>query len=389
MRRLTFLVVLCAHLCYSQTTDLAVTVEAQDLNGNAVSQVHIYQEFQYLVTLSNSGDSTTNASFTQSIAVAAEVISFTSQNALGGASPVTDFELTNSNVLSGTIADMPTSSSVQIRVVLRAPIILGGIATQVTVAPAEGTTDTNTTNNQAIISIDVTDVEIDFSASVVQVSPVPGLPINNWGDNAVYQFTINNNSVITYPLMSFAFVTHLITPIENGSPRAQIQSVECLSTTGEMNCVTNIETSTDVVEILDNTPVFVFDAPLVIPSNSSITFEIVYTYLEPICAEIANPIDVENFIELSLEHDNSSSNESNRVTTLLPEAIACLLTDVAIETIIVSPDPNAISSWTDEVLLRTEVVNNGPSDAPIQFFIQNLSADIVGWGVFECCLYQY
>ena len=50
------LVIFC--LCFfklsAQTTDLAVVVEAQNLSGTDVSQVQIYQEFQYIVTIINS-----------------------------------------------------------------------------------------------------------------------------------------------------------------------------------------------------------------------------------------------------------------------------------------------------------------------------------------------
>ncbi len=100
----------------SQTTDLAIIVEAQDLNGNGVSQVNIYEEFQYLITIINSGNDVNNATFSQLINLNVSIISFESINNIGGASEVTGFNLTANNELLGLVEILPNNSSVQIRV---------------------------------------------------------------------------------------------------------------------------------------------------------------------------------------------------------------------------------------------------------------------------------
>src|SRR5690606_30578040 len=87
---------------YSQTTDLAVVVEAQNLSGTDVSQVHIFESFQYLVTVSNSGNSVTNALLSLQLDSDATIVSYESINAYGGASiiPLEGFNLTTNNLLS-------------------------------------------------------------------------------------------------------------------------------------------------------------------------------------------------------------------------------------------------------------------------------------------------
>jgi hypothetical protein len=115
LKKLFFGIILLVFGCsYAQTTDLAVTVEAQDLSGNDVSQVHIYEEFQYLITISNSGNTVSDATFTQIINQFTTVISYTSLNTTGGASDVSNFDLNTDNELTGTLASLPSSSSVQI-----------------------------------------------------------------------------------------------------------------------------------------------------------------------------------------------------------------------------------------------------------------------------------
>ena len=367
---------------FSQTTDLAVSVEAQNLSGTDISQVHIYEEFQYLITISNSGDAVNNATFTQIINDFATVISFESQNASGGASDVVNFDLNDDNELSGTITTLPNSSSVEVKVIIRAPISLGGIATNVVVDPPNGTTDTNTSNNQAIISIDVTDVDIDFTISMQQISPSESTPINAWGDNATYQFTIANNSIIDYPINKFTLIGSGL-PLGGGVPNVQIQSLICLSTSGGAECPEDISISPLIVQLGSNSSVYIFNPDITFPSNSSITFEVVYKYLEPDCIENPDVITAENYIQLEINHDNISSNFSNNVYTILPEAPECLLTDVAIETTVINPTGTAINSWDDDVILETVVTNYGPYDVNIRFFLQNLSANIASWNIIN------
>lgn len=383
MKRFSYLLIyiFCSY-SFSQTTDLAVSVEAQNLSGTDVSQVHIYEEFQYLITISNSGDEVNNATFAQTINEFATVISYESQNASGGASDVINFILTDENELSGTITTLPTSSSVEVKVIIRAPITLGGIATNVVVETPVGTIDTNTSNNQAIISIDVTDVDIDFTLSMQQISPSENTPVNAWGDNVTYQFTISNNSIIDYPLNKFYLIGSGL-PLGGGVPNVQIQSLICLSTNGGIECPEDIPFSTSIIPIGSNSSIYSFNQNLVFPSNSSITFEVVYKYLEPDCIENPDVITAENFVRLEINHDNISSNNSNYVNTILPEAPACLLTDVAIETTVINPTGIAINSWDEDVILETVVINNGPYDVNIRFFLQNLSANIASWNIIS------
>lgn len=53
LRYLAFIFSLIINYGVAQTTDLSVVVEAQDLSGNEISQAHIYEEFQYIVTIIN------------------------------------------------------------------------------------------------------------------------------------------------------------------------------------------------------------------------------------------------------------------------------------------------------------------------------------------------
>lgn len=196
------LVIFC--LCFfklsAQTTDLAVVVEAQNLSGTDVSQVQIYQEFQYIVTIINSGNAVSNATFSLNLNDDVVVNSYVSQNNLGGASDAENFNLDLNNVLTGSVASLPNNSSVEIRINVNAPTDIGGIAFDALVSPPSGTTDTNTSNNQSIISIDVIDIPIDFSVVYSQISPAEGTGISAWNDTVTYEFTITNNSSVSYPL---------------------------------------------------------------------------------------------------------------------------------------------------------------------------------------------
>lgn len=369
--------------CFSQTTDLAIIVEAQDLNGNDVSQVHIYEEFQYLISISNSGNPVSNASFSQVINNQAEVISFESINAFGGATLASNLELSPNNTLTGVITEMPTSSSVEIRILLKAPLTLGGIATNAIVFPPDNTTDTNTSNNQSIISIEVTDVDIDFSVVIQQTSMNENTPISNWNETVTYQFTITNNSAIEYPIDAFKIQSSLFSPLINGEAKLQVQSIECIQSDVGAECPLNINISDSVINVGSITPIFNFATNIVFPASSSLTFEMVIRYLQPDCAESPDTIIVETFVELEINHENLSSNQSNRVTTILLETEECLLTDVAIETLVISPVNGAINDWGDTIILETTVTNFGPNPAPIRFFLQNISLGISSWNIID------
>ncbi|MCK7589422.1 gliding motility-associated C-terminal domain-containing protein [Subsaxibacter sp. CAU 1640] len=368
----------------SQTTDLAVVVEAQDLNGTGVSQVQIYQEFQYIITIINSGNTVTNSTFSQTLNQNVTVISYTSQNNSGGASDVTNITL-NGTTLTGNIQNLPNTSSVQVKVVVKAPQVLGGIATSVSVSPPQGTQDANPSNNQSIISIDVVDVIIDFTVEHSQISPVQGTGISAWNDLVTYEFTITNNSIITYPLAGFSGNLELVTSADYGKPVVQLEAIQCIGGTNGVNCP-DVSAVTGPQVILTSTQsVFTFGAQIDFPPNASLTFQITYRYLEPRCGIELQPMSVNSFVSIDLQHDNISSNDSNYVLTNLLMAELCEFTDICIQTIQTNPSVGTFINWNEEVTFETTVCNSGPLEAPIRFYLQNLSLGIP-WDIIsiEC-----
>ena len=362
---------------YSQTTDVSVSVVAQDLSGNDISQVHIFEQFQYLVTISNSGSSVSNVSFTQTINIDATIVSYISQNPIGGTSLITDFSQ-DLNVITGTIASVPAASSIEVKVVVQAPESIGGIATNVNVAPPTTFTDTNTSNNTSIISIDVTDEPIDFTITQMQISPTEGTAISAWSDTVTYQFTITNHSTISYPLNGFSTFLSLATPQSYGKPFMQLLSINCMNATGGTNCVDAITVTPTPTPIEINSSnavsIFNFEESHVYTAGGSLTFEMVYQYLEPECAEITDTIEVNSFGEIILAHDNVSSNNANSITTLLLEAQLCQETDVCIETVQIDPLPvGAEIAWNEEVTYETTICNNGPLNADVLVSFRNQS----------------
>lgn len=385
LKRYFLFLILCVIYSYSkaQTTDLAVLVEAQNSSDIDVSQVHIYQEFQYLITILNSGNQVDNATFTQEINASVNVVSFDYQNATGGAGIVTNLNLdNNTNNLSGTVTTLPSNSSIEIKVTVIAPTFVGGIATNVTVFPPDNTTDFDTTNNTSIISIDVTDVDIDFTVVLNQIIPNESTPINTWGEDVTYQFTINHNSSIAFPLDGFK-MNMISNPVENGEPNIQIQSLDCIATSNGVMCPDDIPFSTNVVSLENTSDILEVEEEIVFPVNSSITFEIVVKFLEGECAENPDVINIESFIELEIGHDNLSPNESNITNTLLLTPEACLLTDLVIETEVIQPSSGSINDWSDIVILETVVSNLGTFDVPIRFFLQNLSSAAGTWNLIS------
>ena len=362
-------------LIHSQTTDLAVVVEAQDVSGNGISQIQIYQEFQYVITIINSGNAVSNATFSQNINQNVSEISAISQNNVGGASPASGFNVASNN-LTGSVANLPNNSSVQIKVSVIAPTTLGGIATTVTVFPPQGIQDVDLNNNQSIISIDVVDVTIDFSVVYSQVTPPQGTGISEWDDSITYEFTITNNSAITYPLAGFLGIANLETPLIYGRPRVQLMSIACLGGSNGTACPDVSGFTSNPIVVSSTQTLFSFGTPHAFTSGGSLTFRIVYTYLQPLCAFEQEPISTSSFVRLALNHSNESSNSSNSVTNDLLLAELCQFTDICIETIQTNPAPSTIVNWGEEVTFATTVCNNGPLEAPILFFLQNLSVNI-------------
>ncbi|RLJ63391.1 putative repeat protein (TIGR01451 family)/gliding motility-associated-like protein [Lacinutrix venerupis] len=363
----------------AQTTDLSIVVEAQNLSNTSVSQVNIFQDFQYLITILNSGNAVSNATFSQTLSTNVSYFTAMGQNQNGGASDVSNLVFAG-NTLTGTIANMPSNSSVEVLVNVRAPISPGGIATNVTVFPPSGTTDNNNSNNQSIISIDVNDLPIDFSVVYSQVSPPEGTGISNWDDTVTYQFTITNNSSIAFPLDSFSGRLQLANAINFGVPNVQFESISCLNGTNGTICpdVSSLPQLTTLVSTASPqyTSLFLYDDPILFNANSSLSFEVVYKYLEPACSIDIAPLAIDSYIHIEIPHANQSSNNSNTVFTQLIETSVCATTDLCIETTQITPLPTQMVNWDEEITFETIACNNGPLDGFGRFFLQNLSVNI-------------
>lgn len=162
--RFVFFILFCTQLT-AQTTDLSIVAQAQSTAGAAVSQVEIFKDFQYIVTIINSGNAVSNAAFQITMDDDLQNLmlsSITSQNNIGGATIAGGFNLSTTNALTESVLSLPTDSSVEIKIEVAAPSEVGGIAIDAIISPPSGTTDTNTSNNQSLISIDVIDVDINF-----------------------------------------------------------------------------------------------------------------------------------------------------------------------------------------------------------------------------------
>lgn len=370
-----------------QTTDLSIVAQAQNLSGNDLSQVEIFQDFQYVVTVINSGNSVSNATF--EITMDPDLInlnlgSITSQNNTGGASDASNLQL-NGSVLTGTIVDLPSDSSVDILIPVTAPLTIGGIAINAIITAPEGTTDTNASNNQSLISIDVIDVPIDFTVTHSQITPAEGTSINAWNDSVTYQFTITNNSAIDYPLSEFNGELSLISDLDFGRPNVQLESINCIGSTNGTDCPdVSVVPTGDIILISGTQTLFTFGTSHIFTSGGSASFEIVYRFLEPTCATEVQPISTASNIRIELPGDqiNQSSNVSNTVITDLLEAELCLVTDICIDTIQVNPDATTTVNWNEEVTFETTICNNGPLDGNVAFFLQNLSP-LLEWNIIS------
>ena len=366
---------------HSQTTDLSISIEAQDLTGTAISQADIYEDFQYVITVLNSGNTVDNASISVNFDADLTILSYNSQNNVAGASDFSNIDVT-SNVLNASIATMPNNSSVELLVLVTAPTSLGGITANGTVNPPATTQDTNTSNNQAIISIDVLDVIIDFSITQSQINPLEGTAISAWGDLVTYQFTITNNSAIDFPVSSIEGELSLSSPNANGQPFAEFISIECINTTNGTVCpdLTDFNGSSDT--ITSTSSMFISDDDNVITSGGSITFQLVYRYTNFSCSTNPLPIDVNSVINIELNTATITSIDSNNVTTNLLLAEDCVQTDLCIESVQTNPLTSVDLNYNEDITFETTVCNSGPLEAPMRFFFQNLSTT-VNWDIIS------
>ena len=369
--RLLLLFLICFQ-AHSQTTDLSIAIEAQNLSGTAISQVDIYEDFQYVVTVLNSGNSVDNATISVNFDTELTIISYNSQNNNAGASDFSNIEITG-NVLTASIATMPNDSSVELLVLVTAPTSLGGITANGTVSPPVNTQDTNTTNNQAIISIDVLDVVIDFSITHTQTNPVEGTAIAAWGDLVTYQFTITNNSAIDFPVANILGNLSLNTPEANGQPFAEFISLNCISTTNGTQCPDLAGFTGSSAIIQTSSSLFNYDSDTEITSGGSITFEMVYKYTNFSCSPDPMPIAVDSTISIFLNTANGTTINSNSVTTDLLLADVCPETDICISTVQTDPDTTVSLAYEQDITFVTTVCNSASVATPMRFFFQNLS----------------
>lgn len=386
-RALAFLLLTLLPLCsFSQTTDLATSVEAQDLNGNPISQIVITQEFQYVTTIVNSGAATESALFSQTLNENIEIVSFESLNNVGGASVASNF-VVNGTMISATIANMPSNSSVQIKVIVKAPNVAGGIATTASIIPDNSTTDVNPNNNDSIISINVIAAFLDFDVVYSQIDPTPGNPIANWDEVVEYEFTITNNSEIPYSISGFTGIVELNTSGNAGTPFVEFQSIECVNNTNGTACPDLSSINSASFLLNGNIDTFNYNNAIPFTLNGSLTFRIRYKYLEPNCGVQQEPIDISSYIEIGFIDENGQPLTSNEVENELPQAELCAETDVCIDTVQIDPLPGTILNYGDIIILETTVCNNGPLDAPVVFFLQNLFTE-VEWEItnIECAM---
>jgi gliding motility-associated-like protein/uncharacterized repeat protein (TIGR01451 family) len=376
---LTISLLFCFYSGWSQTTNISASIEATDLSGTPISNIVIFQEFYYVTTVSNSGDAVNNATFFQQLATDVVPLSIESVNAVGGAADATNFVYDPTmGTVTALLPNLPNASSVQIRILVRAPKNSGGLSTTAIVSPPDGTTDTAIDGNTSIISMDVTYAPLDFSVTYQQVNPPSGTGITAWGDQVTFEFTITNNSAIQYPIDDFGLFQGLASNAVNGSATLQLLSLECLTATNGVNCPTNFNEvpgiPTLVVPIQE---VYQYDQEIIFPSQSSLTFRAVFEYTEGDCGFESDLVVIQSFVEVTLAEPNTNSNQSNVEITDLLDSTVCPCTDVTISTVQTNPLPGPVlPNWEQLVTYETTLTNNGPLDTTINFFFQNLG---IGW----------
>ena len=102
-----FIVSLLSLKIAAQTTDLSIVIEAQNTSGTPISQASIYQDFQYIITIINSGNAVSNATFSQDLNPNISFIEAVSFNTSGGASLVSNL-IYDQGTLTGTMATLPS-----------------------------------------------------------------------------------------------------------------------------------------------------------------------------------------------------------------------------------------------------------------------------------------
>lgn len=358
-------------LCFAQTTDLAVSIETRDAGGaNPVSQVHIYQQYEYIVTVSNTGGGVNDATVDIQLPPTINFLNVSSQNFLGGAAAPVNLAFAGGSI-TGTLPSMPNSSSLEIVISVRAPTnTLGGISITAEVLPPSGTTDTAPGTNFSTTSIFITDRNIDFQVDVTQVNPPAGTAINSWGDQVTYDVTVTNASPIRFPLEDFNIA---LAPGGGGTTVVDLVNAQCTGATGIVYCpaatvstVSNVNldlqvTLVDIDEVLD------FD-----PGNS-LTYRIVVRYDEGDCATPPVSDATASLVgSIEVDHQNLSPLSDNEQTTL-DENQACVCLDLQALHDRTDPLAGQISDYSDIITYETQIINNGPIAGEGRLTLNNVS----------------
>lgn len=346
----------------AQTTDLSITLEAQDISGNSISQAHIYQQYQYLVTISNTGAPVTSADFTFALSSVEDIESVTLQNLSNGAVAPSSIVI-DDNTVTGDLPNLPNSSSLELLITVRASAtFLGGATVTAGVNPPAGTVDVNPATNTSVISIILIEVPIEFQLSQSQILPAANAGIAAWGDSVTYEMTISNISGIEYPLENFALVVRNAN--RTGSTLFTLQSLSCVSSTG-MNCPTLTPPSpASTSNIIVQETYYDHGQTIVFPAGASFTMSVTYKLEEGNCStirpnaalRISNVLNIESFI------NNTGFAESNSIETetLLIESCPC--SDLTAQLDRISPTGTNLTSWNDIVTYDLLISNDGPSD---------------------------
>ncbi len=359
---------------YSQTTDLAITLEAQDLNGNSISQAHYYERYSYLVTISNTGAPVSNADFSVNFSSLENIESAQVQNVIGGASNPNGITIQNDTV-TGILPNMPNSASVEILIIIRANVnFLGGATATAIVNPPSGTADTNPSTNSSIISIIMTAVPIDFQINQIQTIPSGGAGITNWGDTVTYEITITNNSTIEYPIENFDLRYQNLNGA--GSAIVTLESLSCIASNG-MSCpALNGTLNTGAINTAPIGSFYTHNEQIVFDAGASFTLEATYKIEEGDCSNLNpnEPLELGSRATILLPTDiNNVSPTSDLIETDALTNIDCPCTDLESVVTKVSPLANTITSWNDIITFDYTFSNNGPLDINGGAFLINSS----------------
>lgn len=379
--KICYTLILCVFSLFisqGQTTDLSITIEAQDLSGASISQAHIFESYNYLVTISNTGALVSNASFNISFSSVNSIDSATAQNILGAAVAPTGISIIG-NTVSGTLPSMPNSSSMELLVTVRAsPTFLGGATATAIVNVPAGTTDTNPSTNSSVISIIMTEVPIDFQMTQTQITPVANGNLANWGDSVTYEMTILNNSSITYPLNNFSIAAQNVNSA--GSAIVTLENLTCVSGNG-MNCPSLTGTNPTVMVNLTNQFEFYDHAQsLLFPAGASFTMRITYRIEEGDCSRKTpnELLQIGNRLSIDPVLNNTGFPLTNLIQTTTILNIPCPCTDLTAQVDKISPTAGTLATWNDIVTFDFTFTNDGPLDILGGAYLINTSSQNTG-----------